>query len=71
MTHLLMDEAQENRVAGAVGFNVRTGNYHVFKSKTVIVAARWCFQHLRHVQSVKRRSRLVRALVFRLQLTVC
>ena len=34
-----MDEAQENRVAGAVGFNVRTGNYHVFKSKTVIVAA--------------------------------
>ncbi|MBK1619154.1 adenylyl-sulfate reductase subunit alpha [Lamprobacter modestohalophilus] len=39
VTHLLMDEAQENRVAGAVGFNVRTGNYHVFKSKTVIVGA--------------------------------
>jgi len=34
VTHLLMDEAKENRVAGAVGFNVRTGNYHVFKSKT-------------------------------------
>ena len=34
-----MDEAKENRVAGAVGFNVRTGNYHVFKSKTVIVGA--------------------------------
>ncbi len=39
VTHLLMDESQENRVAGAVGFNVRTGNYHVFKSKTVICAA--------------------------------
>ncbi|MCB1462929.1 MAG: adenylyl-sulfate reductase subunit alpha [Nitratireductor sp.] len=39
VTHLLMDDARENRIAGAVGFNVRTGNYHVFKSKTVIVAA--------------------------------
>ncbi len=39
VTHLLMDESKENRVAGAVGFNVRTGNYHVFKSKTVIVGA--------------------------------
>ena len=39
VTHLLMDDAQDNRVAGAVGFNVRTGNYHVFKSKTVIVGA--------------------------------
>lgn len=39
VTHLLMDEAKENRVAGAVGFNVRTGNYHVFKAKTVICAA--------------------------------
>jgi len=34
-----MDDAKENRVAGAVGFNVRTGDYHVFKSKTVIVGA--------------------------------
>ena len=39
VTHLLMDEAKENRVAGAVGFNVRTGDYHVFKSKTVICGA--------------------------------
>jgi adenylylsulfate reductase subunit A len=39
VTHLLMDESKENRVAGAVGFNVRTGDYHVFKSKTVICAA--------------------------------
>jgi len=39
VTHLLMDESKENRVAGAVGFNVRTGNYHVFKSKTVICGA--------------------------------
>ena len=34
-----MDESKPNRVAGAVGFNVRTGNYHVFKSKTVICGA--------------------------------
>ena len=39
VTHLLMDDSRENRVAGAVGFNVRTGNYHVFKSKTVICGA--------------------------------
>ena len=39
ITHLLMDEAKPNRVAGAVGFNVRTGDYHVFKSKTVICGA--------------------------------
>src|SRR6185503_11745972 len=39
VTHLLMDESNPNRVAGAVGFNVRTGNYHVFKSKTVICGA--------------------------------
>ena len=39
VTHLLMDESRPNRVAGAVGFNVRTGNYHVFKSKTVICGA--------------------------------
>jgi adenylylsulfate reductase subunit A len=39
VTHLLMDDGKENRVAGAVGFNVRTGDYHVFKSRAVIVAA--------------------------------
>ena len=39
ITHLLMDEAKENRIGGAVGFNVRTGDYHVFKSKTVVVGA--------------------------------
>ncbi len=39
VTHLLMDDAKENRIAGAVGFNVRTGDFHVFKSKTVICGA--------------------------------
>jgi len=39
VTHLLLDETKENRIAGAVGFNVRTGDYHVFKSKTVICGA--------------------------------
>jgi adenylylsulfate reductase subunit A len=39
VTHLLMDDGKANRVAGAVGFNVRTGDYHVFKSRAVIVAA--------------------------------
>ena len=46
VTHLLMDDAKENRVAGACGFNVRTGDYHVFKSKTVICWCRWCLEHL-------------------------
>ena len=39
ITHLLMDESKENRVGGAVGFNMRTGDYHVFRAKAVIVAA--------------------------------
>jgi len=39
ITHLLKDEAKENRIAGAVGFNVRTGDYHVFKSKAVVCGA--------------------------------
>jgi adenylylsulfate reductase subunit A len=39
VTHLLMDKARPNRVAGAVGFSVRDGNYYVFRAKAVIVAA--------------------------------
>src|SRR2546423_5779132 len=39
VTHLLMDSSQPNRVAGAVGFNVRTGDFHVFRGKAVIVCA--------------------------------
>ena len=39
VTHLLMDENNPNRVAGAIGFNVRTGDLHVFKAKAVIVGA--------------------------------
>ena len=34
-----MDEFQDNRVGGAVGCNMRTGDFHVFKAKAVIVAA--------------------------------
>ena len=33
VTHLLMDENNNNRVGGAVGFNMRTGDYHVFKAR--------------------------------------
>ena len=39
VTHLLMDKARPNRVAGAVGFSVRDGNFYVFRAKAVIVAA--------------------------------
>jgi adenylylsulfate reductase subunit A len=39
VTHLLMDKSKEGRVAGAVGFNVRTGDFYVFRAKAVIVAA--------------------------------
>ena len=39
VTHLLMDESRGNRVGGAVGFNVRTGDFHVFRAKAVIVGA--------------------------------
>ena len=39
VTHLLMDSTKPNRVAGAVGFNVRNGNFYVFRAKAVIVSA--------------------------------
>src|SRR3989454_4296441 len=39
VTHLLMDAKNPKRVAGAVGFNVRTGDFHVFRAKAVVVAA--------------------------------
>lgn len=39
VTHLLLDQANPNRIAGAVGFNVRDGRFHVFRAKAVIVAA--------------------------------
>src|SRR4051812_4917114 len=39
VTHLLMDQSKRNRVAGAVGFNVRTGDFYVFRAKAVIVCA--------------------------------
>jgi len=39
VTHLLMDKARPNRIAGAVGFNVRNGDFYVFRAKAVIVGA--------------------------------
>jgi len=39
VTHLLMDRTRPNRVAGAIGFNVRDGSCHVFRARAVIVAA--------------------------------
>ncbi len=39
VTHLLMDAARPNRVAGAMGFSVRDGHPYVFRAKAVIVAA--------------------------------
>jgi len=39
VTHLLMDRTKPNRVAGAVGFSVRSGDFYVFRAKAVIVGA--------------------------------
>jgi adenylylsulfate reductase subunit A len=39
VTHLLMDRSRPNRIAGAVGFNVRNGDFYVFRAKAVIVGA--------------------------------
>jgi len=65
VTHLLMDESRENRIAGAVGFNVRTGNYHVFKSKTVICGAGGASNIFKPRSVAKGPADLVRALVVR------
>jgi adenylylsulfate reductase subunit A len=39
ISHLLMDKTKPNRVAGAVGFSVRSGDFYVFRAKAVIVGA--------------------------------
>jgi adenylylsulfate reductase subunit A len=39
VTHLLTDRANPSRIAGAIGFSVRSGDLHVFRAKAVIVAA--------------------------------
>ncbi len=39
ITHLIKDPKNSNRIAGAVGFNVRDGSFWVFKSKAVILAS--------------------------------
>lgn len=39
VTHLLMDKTRPNRVAGAVGFSVRSGDFYVFRAKAVIIGA--------------------------------
>ena len=39
VTHLLLDAKKRNRIAGAVGFGVRDGDFYVFRAKAVIVAA--------------------------------
>ncbi len=39
VTHLLRDKNRPDRVAGAVGFSVRSGDFYVFRAKAVIVAA--------------------------------
>jgi adenylylsulfate reductase subunit A len=39
VTHLLRDSRRRNRVAGAVGFDVRNGTFYVFRARTVIVSA--------------------------------
>ncbi len=39
VTHLLVDSKRPNRIAGAVGFNVRNGDFYVFRAKAVIVGA--------------------------------
>ena len=40
ITHLLMDESKENRVGGAVGFNMRTGNFHVLEQNSYCISWR-------------------------------
>ena len=39
ITHLLSDEGNPNKIAGAVGFSVRDGAFYVFRAKAVIVAS--------------------------------
>jgi adenylylsulfate reductase subunit A len=39
VTHLLLDQNEPDRIAGAVGFGQRDGKFYVFRAKVVIVAA--------------------------------
>ena len=46
ITHLLMDDEKENRIGGAVGFNMRTGDYHVFKAKDSNCCSWWSITYI-------------------------
>ena len=50
VTHLLKDKNNPNKVAGAVGFNVRTGDYHVFSFYKIVIVMQQqlvrCFPYL-------------------------
>ncbi len=39
ITHLLTDAKDSNRIAGAVGFDVRDGSFCIFRSKAVVLAS--------------------------------
>lgn len=39
ITHLMMSSTEKNRVAGAVGFDVRDGSFCIFRSKATVVAS--------------------------------
>ncbi len=39
ITHLITDSQDKNRIAGAVGFDVRDGSFIIFKAKAVVLAS--------------------------------
>ena len=71
VTHLLMDKTKPNRVAGAVGFNVRSGDFYVFRAKAVIVCRRGRIAHLQAPRGRRRHgTNVVCAMEQRLRLCV-
>ena len=45
ITHLLMDESKENRVGGAVGFNMRTGDLPCLSCQSCYCSSWWCLAY--------------------------
>ena len=45
ITHLLMDESKESRVGGAVGFNMRTGDYSCLSCQSCNCSSWWCLAY--------------------------
>ncbi len=52
ITHLLTDEINPNRIAGAVGFHIRDGAFYIFRARRTVIVASGGGTHIFRPRSV-------------------